>query len=237
VIAFLFALAAGGAQLGVLEWSGRRKFVLPGTVTLDRLLPTRFGPWHEMPTALVPVEPFDRSSDEAAAETYDAIATRTFRDPDGTQVMLTLAYGRLQEQESKIHRPELCYFSQGYQVDNVTKLSVGTVPAVSFTATAPGRSETVVYWIRVGDTISVSRWQTRAALLRMATRGIVPDGVLVRASIASPSPASPAQLAVNRAKLTSFLSSATGALSPSRSWALRGGSEALANARSRSSDG
>jgi EpsI family protein len=44
------------------------------------------------------------------------------------------------------------------------------------------RYEPVTYWIRVGDRISLSAWETRWLIFKDAISGSVPDGILVRAS-------------------------------------------------------
>jgi EpsI family protein len=231
VIAAAFVLAALTSLAGSWAWASQRRFVPPGTAVLDHVLPARFGAWSEVPTAFAPVDPFDTGGEEAAARTYDVVATRTFRREDGTEVMLTFAYGRVQEQESKIHRPELCYFAQGYAIGDFATMRVADLPAASFVATSPERSETVVYWIRIGGTISASAWHTRAVLLWLGLRHIVPDGILVRASILAPQAPDGAKLSADRAALADFLTDAALAPRSSQRWMLTGGPLALSAAR------
>jgi EpsI family protein len=40
----------------------------------------------------------------------------------------------------------------------------------------------VVYWVRIGDTVSRNPWQTRWYILREGVAGRIPDGILVRTS-------------------------------------------------------
>jgi EpsI family protein len=49
-------------------------------------------------------------------------------------------------------------------------------------ATHPRRIEPVLYWVRIGDTISSSAWQTRLYILKEGLGGRIPDGILVRTS-------------------------------------------------------
>jgi EpsI family protein len=101
--------------------------------------------------------------------------------------MLALAYGSHQRQEMKIHRPELCYTSQGYAVLQKSDVTIAfpklaSVQAARMLVTAPGRSEAVSYWIRIGDLHSDSAWKTRAYLFSEGMQGRVVDGMLVRVS-------------------------------------------------------
>ena len=47
---------------------------------------------------------------------------------------------------------------------------------------APGRSEAVSFWIRIGDLYSTSAWKTRAHIFTEGMQGRVVDGMLVRVS-------------------------------------------------------
>ena len=60
---------------------------------------------------------------------YDDVLMRSYTNAHGEVVMLALAYGRHQRQEIKIHRPELCYTSQGYAVLQEIRLRSSQVPA------------------------------------------------------------------------------------------------------------
>jgi EpsI family protein len=49
-------------------------------------------------------------------------------------------------------------------------------------ATHPRRVEPVLYWVRIGNTISSSAWNTRLYILSEGLKGRIPDGILVRTS-------------------------------------------------------
>ena len=186
-----------------------RRFVPPHNLNLSHRLPAAIGDWTEIPTAQDVVDPSDSGAQDSANQIYDKVEYHTYRRADGTQVVLTLAYRRVQEQESKIHRPELCYFAQGFVISHPQPVSILTggdrLPAVTFHARSPQRSETVVYWIRIGDIISTSAWSTRSYLVRLGLRRHVPDGLLVRASIESPPGADAAAAQADVATATQFL--------------------------------
>jgi len=172
-------------------WSITPKSQLAGAgVELARRMPERFGGWIEEPDALAQVDPSLSGAggrDQAQRATYDEVLMRTYQRRDGKRVMVALAYGREQTQELKIHRPELCYRAQGFEVRSlgarVLRLSPNA-PVISTALVARNRNrvEIVSYWIRIGDRITRSAWETRWTLLREGLAGRVPDGLLVRTS-------------------------------------------------------
>ncbi len=159
-------------------------------VDLERLVPLKFAGWEAEGNGLPQMsvlltDPNDPTRGDRA--TYDQILTRTYRKTNGAQVMLALAYGRRQMQELKIHRPELCYFAQGFSVHLLGTTSIRLdndriVRATSLLTESRERKEPVSYWIRIGKDISTSSWQTRWIIFREGVHGSIPDGILVRAS-------------------------------------------------------
>ena len=165
-----------------------RQQVAPGSVALERMIPRHFGEWVEQSAALEQVSPEVGAGTGADRPLYDQILMRTYRrQSDGETIMLTLAYGRRQVQESKIHRPELCYYSQGYDVRFVGRSAVTLRAGLSVESNQlltrnRSRFEPVTYWIRIGHRISLSAWETRWLIFKEGLSGSIPDGILVRAS-------------------------------------------------------
>jgi EpsI family protein len=162
--------------------------VSPNSVALERMIPKRFGQWVEQGAAVEQVPPQIEGGSRTDRALYDQVLMRTYRrQSDGEMVMLALAYGRRQAQEFKIHRPELCYYSQGYDVRFVGRSRVLLGPSFGvdsslLLARNRARYEPVTYWIRVGDRISLNAWETRWLIFKDGISGSVPDGILVRAS-------------------------------------------------------
>jgi len=162
--------------------------VSPNSVALERMIPKQFGQWVEQGAAVEQVPTQIEGGSHADRALYDQVLMRTYRrQSDGGMVMLALAYGRRQAQEFKIHRPELCYYSQGYDVRFVGRTRVLLGPSFGvdsnlLLARNRARYEPVTYWIRVGDRISLSAWETRWLIFKDGISGSVPDGILVRAS-------------------------------------------------------
>lgn len=156
---------------------------------LAEKIPAKFGVWTELPNAL---EQITTTVGELSREQpYDEIVSKTYVDNQGHSVMLTVAYGKNQRQEIKIHRPELCYPAQGFQVkgfravdfDDVHSAQAGLViPGKRMVAAGKYFDEIVSYWIRIGSTYSSSAWETRWTIMKEGLAGRMADGVLVRVS-------------------------------------------------------
>jgi EpsI family protein len=121
---------------------------------------------------------------------YDEVLMRTYADARGRSVMLALAYAAQQRQEVKIHRPDLCYPSQGWRVSAwseqplaLRRHSGEPVNGVRMLTRRGTQLEAVVYWLRTGDSYGQAMWDGRLAILRHGLRGHLPDGMLVRASM------------------------------------------------------
>ena len=169
------------------------EFVRPVSVALPhpplaQMIPESFAEWHVVPeTTQNVVNPESvRQGDLNMRQPYTDVLMRVYGNPRGDRIMLAIAYGPEQRQEVKIHRPELCYTSQGFEIlsrrNSKIATSAGESQATRLLVFAPGRVEAVSYWIRIGDIQNAGAVQTRLYLFGQALRGRVVDGVLVRAS-------------------------------------------------------
>ena len=158
---------------------------------LAERIPERFGDWIAEPQSVDPVvlvpgaalEP----ADAAESSSYDDVLMRTYRRGDGAHVMAAFAYGRRQTQELKIHRPELCYHAQGFDVSPLGERAVRldadrSVESLALLTRNRSRIEVVTYWIRVGERVAKGPWDIRWTIFSAGLQGQVPDGLLVRAS-------------------------------------------------------
>ncbi len=153
-------------------------------VELETLFPRQFGDWQvddRMPVQLV-------SPDQAAIldKIYNQTLSRTYVNAQGQRIMLSVAYGGDQSDATRAHRPEVCYPAQGFQIISggygEVKLPTHTLPVRQLVAKAGGRVEPITFWITVGDKTTVTGTQQKLAQLSYSTRGVVPDGMLVRVS-------------------------------------------------------
>jgi len=175
---------------GLAGWALRPEITqAPPGLTLGEQMPARVGEWLQQPNALDQIAA--TATNLSMEQPYDEVVTRTYQNPRGEVIMLTLAYGRNQRQEVKIHRPELCYPSQGFKVkqlehatfEGVRSQATGeTISGKRMVAAGNSFDEIVSYWIRIGGTYSESAWQTRWTIFREGMNGRMTDGILVRAS-------------------------------------------------------
>lgn len=172
-------------------------------------LPARPGDWRSVDAPANIVVPWvSDGGDAALRDVYDRVVTRTYERPDGAQVTLVIAYKRQLLQEDRIHRPEICYYAQGFQrsegVERSLRLGQKEIRVSGFLATGAERSERVLYWIRSGSLIDEDPVNQRVQLIKDNFKGIVPDGVLVRASINSPNDGGASQMARENEILIQF---------------------------------
>jgi EpsI family protein len=151
---------------------------------LEGLIPKQVDTWRAVQTARVPVSMYT-SRDQP----YDDQIARTYVDDQRHELMLAVAYGAHQRQEVKIHRPELCYPAQGWQVVQLQRASFDLgqregPPVIGhrMVVTTGTVDEAVSYWIRIGSTYSDSPWRTRWVIIQEGLAGHMTDGVLVRFS-------------------------------------------------------
>lgn len=160
---------------------------------LEAIVPARFGDWHEVKGIALQMDLAPRRDDNAPdmSNPYDETVLRTYTRSDGATIMLALAWGARQRQDVKIHRPELCYVAQGFEVGASARTPLaldegGQIPATRLVARSQSRVEPVTYWIRIGSEITTNAWQSRLAILREGMKGRSADGILVRVSQALP---------------------------------------------------
>lgn len=152
---------------------------------LEDMVPKQFGDWQLDPYAGggSVVNP---SMEKVLNTLYADQLSRTYINAAGQRVMLSLAYGRHQSRDLQVHKPEVCYVAQGFQLQSSAKASVdtavGALPAMRIVAKQGARNEPVTYWIRIGDKVIRGWFEQNEARVMYGLRGRVPDGLLVRAS-------------------------------------------------------
>lgn len=165
--------------------------------SLDSLVPKRIGPWQLVPDPRIQVS-LSTGGETTRDQPYDDQILRTYVDGQGHEVMLAVAYGARQRQEVKIHRPELCYPAQGWQVTGIQPTTFDIAnshgPVIAghrMVVRNGGLDEAVSYWIRIGSTYSSSAWRTRWVIIQEGMSGRMSDGVLVRLSQRLPAGTTP----------------------------------------------
>jgi len=153
-------------------------------VNLEKMIPESFGEWR-IDTSVVPVLP----SPELLAKLekiYNQTLARTYISSKGQRIMLSIAYSDDQNEGMNIHRPEICYPAQGFDIlrtvagELVTQY--GKLPVTRVLAQQRARNEPITYWVIVGDKITFFGLPHKLAQLRYGLTGKVADGMLVRVS-------------------------------------------------------
>ncbi len=202
-------------------WMSPKKFTSDQeqTVNLAELVPRSFGDWTELRhTSQQIINPQLAAQLQA---TYTETLTRTYVNSSGEVVMLSIAYGASQSRDLQVHRPEVCYTAQGFQVRpqgaNTIHAGTTTIPVQHLMTHLGQRHEPVTYWVRIGNQFVLGQFKQSLARIRYGLSGQIPDGVLVRAS--SISQDAQAAYPVHQA----FMQSMVGALSSSARLVLIGG--------------
>lgn len=155
-----------------------------GKPDLEVLFPKAFGHWQIDTSWPVILPPPDVQA--ALNAIYNQVLSRTYVNPSGQQVMLSVAYGGDQYDGTAAHRPEACYPAQGFSItfneSRVQPLAAGSIGVRTLVAKMGRRNEPITYWVVVGDKIATTGVQQKLAQLRYGMRGIIADGMLVRVS-------------------------------------------------------
>ncbi len=173
------ALAAAHAWRPTVHMADERT-----KIDLEQMFPRQFGDW-KVDTTL-PVQLVSPDVQRLLASIYNQTLSRVYVNTKADRIMLSVAYGGDQSDATRAHRPEVCYPAQGFQIiaeqRGVVETATHALPVQQLVAKAGGRIEPISYWVTVGDHTALSGTQQKLAQLRYTTRGIVPDGMLVRVS-------------------------------------------------------
>jgi EpsI family protein len=154
-------------------------------IDLERMVPASFGEW-KLDSNLTPIQP-DPGTQDLLGKLYSQTLTRTYRNPQGERIMLSIAYGGAQTNALQVHRPEVCYHSQGFKImkefDDRLDTGVGVIPVRRLVTANGPRIEPVTYWMTIGEKIAFGRtlaW--KLTQIKYGLTGKIPDGILFRVS-------------------------------------------------------
>ena len=180
IIGLLMVLASASAEY--LKPSKRLAEEMP-SVNLERIIPMQFGEWVAARESLELI--VDPATKGLLSEIYSQILTRTYFNPQGDRIMLSMAYGGEQTKDLQVHLPDVCYAAQGFQIiqnrQDSLSTEYGSLPVKRVLALRENRSEPITYWIVMGKEAVVGI-NVKLAQLRYGLTGKVPDGILVRVS-------------------------------------------------------
>lgn len=152
-------------------------------VNLEAAFPDKIGDWRAIDEGVGLVNP---ETATAMKKIYAQTLSRTYENPQGQRVMLSLAYGEDQSDEVGVHLPEGCYSGQGFRVDAkqslIWTIHQQAVQVTKLMATRGDRLEPITYWLRTGAHVVKPGWPTKWVKMQYAFHGQIPDGMLVRVS-------------------------------------------------------
>ncbi len=154
-------------------------------VNLIAIVPTAFGDWKEQINLVSQI--VDPQLKAGIDNIYSQTLTRTYINSQGYRVMLSIAYGKQQNDQLRAHQPEGCYLGQGFYLvlpSEATEISTsaGSFGITRLVAAKASRNEPITYWIRIGDDIARTQWEMKKIQIHYALSGKIPDGMLVRVS-------------------------------------------------------
>jgi EpsI family protein len=184
----LAVLMLGTSMLSVALTPSRRVTVEAGQLNLETLIPRQFGDWQMNEQGVQTV--VNPQTQEYLSSLYSQTLSRTYSNNDGHRIMLSLAYGEDQSSDNRIHRPEVCYPSQGFQITNKWKDNISidstTLPVMRVVTQLGNRYEPVTYWIRIGNSLVRGPVEQTIARVSYGLTGRIPDGILFRVSEINP---------------------------------------------------
>jgi EpsI family protein len=155
------------------------------SIDLEAAVPKHFGQWTLDPNAM-PIAP-SAEKEELINRIYDQTLNRTYVNPAGERIMLSIAYGGSQTGQLRAHRQEVCYAAQGFAVSDLHAFVLGLggaeVRGTRMVARqGTQRIEPVTYWFTIGDEVVRSYLDRQLVQLKYAFSGFIPDGYLYRVS-------------------------------------------------------
>ncbi|MGZ4968199.1 MAG: exosortase-associated protein EpsI, B-type [Methylobacter sp.] len=165
-------------------------------INLETMIPKQIDHWREDDSTVYPLVSAEKQS--LVNKLYNQILSRAYINDKGQRIMLSIAYGSEQSDMMQVHKPEVCYSAQGFQIlksaAGIFNTGFGTVPVKRLLAVQGTRVEPLIYWITIGDTMTVSSRQWKLAQLKYGLTGKIPDGMVFRvSSLGDESVAYPAQ--------------------------------------------
>jgi EpsI family protein len=189
VKAFLILLLIVAAGVGAHAWRPTQFLAdTKAKIDLEQMFPKRVGTW--IVDTRGPVQLISPDQKALLNKLYNQTLSRTYVNPQGDRVMLSVAYGGDQSDGTSAHRPDVCYPAQGFDIlssgSSVWQLPGQQLPTRHLLARLGARIEPVSYWVVVGDRIALGGTDQKLAQLAYSTRGLIADGLLMRVSTIDP---------------------------------------------------
>lgn len=153
-------------------------------IDLEIMIPVRFGDW-KIDESIMPLQ-VDAETQDMLDKIYNQTLSRTYVNSLGERVMLSVAYGGDQSDNLAVHKPEVCYYAQGFEIMKTYAdellTQYGKLPIKRLMAVKGNRNEPITYWVTVGNKAVLPGIEEKIQQLKYGLTGNVPDGMLVRVS-------------------------------------------------------
>ena len=159
-------------------------------VQLETVIPKQFNGWKVIEINSSQV--INPQQHEMLDRIYTQLLTRTYVNEEGGMIMLSIAYGENQSEETALHYPEICYPAQGFQLVNakpaIIKTGFGSIRAKQLEMVMGQRHESITYWTLLGSQNVLGTKETKLKRFQFALKNQIPDGLIFRVSSIGESP-------------------------------------------------
>lgn len=153
-------------------------------IDLEIMIPVEFGDWR-VDKSIIPLQ-VDAETQAMLDKIYNQTLSRTYVNSIGERIMLSVAYGGDQSDNLAVHKPEVCYYAQGFEIMKTYAdellTQYGKLPIKRLLAVKGYRNEPITYWVTVGNKAVLPGIDEKLQQLKYGLTGNVPDGMLVRVS-------------------------------------------------------
>lgn len=153
-------------------------------IDLEIMIPIEFGDWR-VDKSIIPLQ-VDAETQAMLDKIYNQTLSRTYVNSKGERIMLSVAYGGDQSDNLAVHKPEVCYYAQGFEIMKTYAdellTQYGKLPIKRLLAVKGYRNEPITYWVTVGNKAVLPGIDEKLQQLKYGLTGNVPDGMLVRVS-------------------------------------------------------
>ncbi|MEQ1721488.1 MAG: exosortase-associated protein EpsI, B-type [Nitrosomonas sp.] len=181
---FLGVLMIFSAALTLALTPTEKMADLQEKINLDVMIPSQFADW-KIDQSITPLQ-VDADTQAKLDKLYNQILARTYINSHGNRIMLSIAYGGDRGDNLSLHKPEVCYYVQGFEISNNSfkqlNTDYGFLPTKRLLAVKGNRNEPITYWVTVGDKAVLPGLEQKMQQLKYGLTGKIPDGMLVRVS-------------------------------------------------------
>ncbi|MEA1989393.1 MAG: EpsI family protein [Pseudomonadota bacterium] len=152
--------------------------------SLEKIIPPTFQNWKQLDQGLPLIVSLEEQNSLDAI--YSQTLSQVYYNDAGARIILSLAYGPNQTDPKRVHKPEVCYPAQGYNIESnelgMLQTDYLTIPVKYLKGVSAAQTEFITYWIVVGGVAVSNDVDFKVQQLKFALDGKVPDGLLFRVS-------------------------------------------------------